>query len=472
MPGILSFGAYVPPTRLGFALMSGGAPGDGGPERAVAWSDEDSVTMAVAAAINCLRGFERASVDALFFASTTQPFAEKQAAALIAKALDLRRDLRTSDFAGTLRAGSDALSAACDAVAAGSVGNVLLIASDCRLAPPGSALERNFGDGAAAFLIGAPGAIASIEGSYAFSEEIVDLWRAAGDTFVHSWEERFVVQQGYSAGICEAVKGLLTRLDADASDFAKFAIAAPDARSHKAAAHALGLSEASLVAPCFGQLGSAGVAFAPLLLVSALEAAQPGERLLLANYGDGGAAHAFVVNDHIQKLAPRRGLAWHLAKRRAVPRYEHYLRARELTAREFPEGAGPGLSATVHFREREDEISFLAQRCKACGALQFPAQRICESCFAKDAFSRVRLSDKSGAVVSYTLDYFFPTPVPPTIVSVVEVEGARVHLQLVDAQPDEIHPGFPVEFSFRRIHSKGGRPNYYWKAVPRARERG
>jgi uncharacterized OB-fold protein len=39
-------------------------------------------------------------------------------------------------------------------------------------------------------------------------------------------------------------------------------------------------------------------------------------------------------------------------------------------------------------------------------------------------------------------------------------------LQLVNATPQETKIGLPVEFTFRRIHEVGGRPNYYWKAMP------
>ena len=499
MSGLLSYGAYIPRTRMALSLPGGAAPakgagasgtavtgasaaavgasaGDAGavaraPERAVAWADEDSVTMAVAAGASCLRGFERARVDALFFASTTPPFAEKQAAALVASALALPATLRCADFGGSLRAGSDALSAALDAVTAGSAARVLVLASDCRPAAPGSALERNFGDGAAAFLVGAgdDDLIATHEGAHFVAEEIVDLWRAPGDAFVHTWEERFVVQQGFSPAVQQAVRGLLTKLGADAAAFAKFALAAPDARTHAATARALGFARAACVPPHFGELGHAGAAFAPLLLTGALESAQPGERVLLANYGDGCAAHAFKMcapRARAAKLETRRALAWHLARRTPVARYEHFLRARNLLPREFPEARGPGLSATAHLRERADELSFLAQRCGACSALQFPAQRVCERCFAKDNFTREPLSSKRGAVVTYTLDYFFPSPTPPTIVCVVDVEGARVHLQLADAEPDAVRTGLPVEFVFRRIHTAGGRPNYYWKARP------
>jgi 3-hydroxy-3-methylglutaryl CoA synthase len=468
MIGISSYGAYVPPTRLPLAVLGGQAataPADG-PEKAVAWNDEDSVTMAVAAAIECLRGFDRAQVDAVLFASTTYSFREKQAAALVARALDLRRDVQTADFSGSLRAGTTALRSASDAVAAGSASTVLVVASDCRMGAPGSILERNFGDGAAAFLVSEREVIVEIGASHAVADEIVDVWRGSDDAFVHTWEERFVVQQGYTPRIVEAVAGLLTRVDAVLADFDRVLLYAPDARSHAGAARALGASAEQLQAPLFGRLGNAGVAFAPLLLAHSLETTRPGERLLLANYGDGAEALELRCTDYIEKLEPRRGVEWHLSRRRRVDRYDKYLAARGLKSTEWETAADPGLSATIHFRERDDDISLRGQQCRQCSAVQFPAQRVCERCFALDDFDPVRLSDRVGSVVTYTFDFFFPTPDPPTIVTVTEVDGARIHLQLVNCSPDAVRLGLPVEFVFRRIHEVGGRPNYYWKGSP------
>jgi 3-hydroxy-3-methylglutaryl CoA synthase len=466
--GIVSFGAYVPSTRLPLDLIDGRAPREGGPERAVAWNDEDALTMGVAAAVECLRGFDRSGVDAVLFASTTHPFREKQGASLLAKALDLRRDVRAADLAGSLRAGTGALAAAADAVRAGSARRVLVVASDARPAAPGSALERGLGDGAAAFLVGAEDAVARLGERFAFAQEIVDVWRAEGDRFVHSWEERFVVQEGYLPGLLEAVRGCLARAGARPSDFARCALYAPDARSHAAAAQELGLGAAQLQDPLFGRLGNAGAAFAPLLLAAALESARAGERLLVASYGDGAEALTLEVTERLEKLEPRRGVSWHLARRRPVPDYRRYLEARGLEASEYEPARDAGLSATVHFRERDEDLAFRGQRCRRCRALQFPNQRVCETCFARDDFEPVRLSDRTGRVVTYTLDWFFPTPDPPTVVTVTEVEGgARVHLQLVNVDPKEVRIGLPVEFCFRRIHSVGGRPNYYWKATPR-----
>jgi 3-hydroxy-3-methylglutaryl CoA synthase/uncharacterized OB-fold protein len=464
--GISSFGAYVPRTRLPLALIGGRPARQGGPEKAVAWNDEDSVTMAVCAAVSCLAGFDRESVDGLLFASTTYAFREKQAAALIARALDLRRDVRTADYSGSLRAGTTALAAAFDAVTAGSARSVLVVASDCRMAAPGSALEANFGDGAAAFLVSDADAVAILEGGHAVSDEIVDVWRSEGDPFVHAWEDRFVVQEGYTPRIVEAVRGLLERTGTRVAGYSKLAFYAPDARSHAAVAHELGASAGQVLDPLFGRLGNTGTAFAPMLLASALESAAAGDRLLVASYGDGAEALAFRVTDQLEKLEPRRGVAWHLARRRPAESYDKYLRARSLQTPEWRAGGDPGLSATVHFRERDDDLSLRGQKCLACGAVQFPAQRVCESCFAVDDFESVRLSDRVGRVVTYTFDFFFPTPDPPTIVTVTEVDGARIHLQLVNCAPAETRIGLPVEFVFRRIHQGGGRPNYYWKGSP------
>src|SRR5215470_9481137 len=144
MAGIVSYGAYVPMLRLPLKAVMGGAG-----EKAVANWDEDCVTMAVAAAVACLQGVDRAAVDAVMFASTSYAFKEKQGAALIARALDLRRDVVTADFGDSLRAGTNALRAAADAIRAASAKRVLVLTGDTRMASPRSPMDANIGDGGA-----------------------------------------------------------------------------------------------------------------------------------------------------------------------------------------------------------------------------------------------------------------------------------------------------------------------------------
>jgi len=464
MVGITSFGAYVPMLRLPLAAIGGGKPG--GPEKAVANWDEDSVTMAVAAAIDCLRGVDRATVDGVLFASTSYAFKEKQGAAIVARALDLRRDVLTADVGDSLRAGTTALRTAVDAVKAGSAKRVLVVSGEARMAAPRTAMEANLGDGAAAFLVGTDDVAAGVVAQHGVADEIIDVWRAEGDPFVHAWEERFVVDHGYRQNVQEVVRGLLAQSGLRPGDFTKIVLYGPDARSHAAAVRELGFEPGQAQDPLFGKVGNAGAAFAPLLLAAALESARAGDRILLVSYGDGAEAFVLEATPVVARLEGRRGVGWHLKRRTEMPSYDLYLRFRHLLATEHDRRAGAGISATKHFRDRDEDVTLLGQRCRRCGCVQYPRQRVCFRCYQRDGFDRVRLSDRIGTVRSFTFDNFAGSPSPPLVATVIDVEGARLYLQMTDVSPKEVKLDMPVELTFRRVHDAGGTPNYYWKCTP------
>ena len=296
MVGITSYGAYIPMLRLPLAAIAGGEPGS--PEKAVAGWDEDSVTMAVAAAVDCLHGIDRRNVDAVFFASTSYPFQEKQ-----------------GDVGGSLRAGTNALRAALDAVGAGSARQVLVVAGDTRMAAPRTPMEANLGDGAAAFLIGAEGVALAPVASHTISDEIIDVWRTEGDPFVHAWEDRFVVDHGYRDNVREVVEALFAKSGVTAKDLTRVVLYGPDARSHAAMVRELGFAPTQVQDPLFGRVGNAGAAFTPLLLAAALAGAKAGDRLLVVSYGDGADAFLFEASAVAERLEGRRGAAWHLGRR-------------------------------------------------------------------------------------------------------------------------------------------------------------
>ncbi len=467
--GIRSQAAYIPMLRLSLAAIGGGRKARGGSgERAIAYFDEDAVTMAVAAGAACLEGVDRGEVDALYFASTSYPYREKQGAALIAKALDLHREVATADVSDSTRAGTVAVRAALDAVRAGTARNALVVAADARPAPPRSPLERNFGDAAVAFLIGSENVAAVFDEQVSLAEEIIDVWRTEWDRFVRSWEERFVVERGYAENIIEAIRALLKKTGASAADFTKLVAYTPDARSIAAVARAVGFDGKTQVQDTlFGRVGNCGAAFAPLLLAAALEQSREGERFLWANYGDGADAMVVHTTPAVAQLARRRGVQWHLARKREFSDYERYLNFRNLYPDDNDRRGGQGVSATVHYRDRNEDIAFHGFRCRRCGTEQFPFQRVCFQCFARDDFDEIRLADRLGKVMSFTFDYFAGSPDPPLIVTTIEVDGgARVYLQMTDATAQEVKLDMPVEFTFRKIHEYGGTPNYFWKCTP------
>src|SRR6185436_18729640 len=136
MIGIVSYGSYVPYRRLKRSAIAEvlGVPAEKG-ERAVASFDEDSVSMAVEAGRDALRAAAGAPPDALFFATTTAPYADKLNAAIVGAALRLPVELRAADTTGSVRAGGSAFLQAADTVRGGAR-HALVAMSDARLAAP------------------------------------------------------------------------------------------------------------------------------------------------------------------------------------------------------------------------------------------------------------------------------------------------------------------------------------------------
>ena len=214
----------------------------------------------------------------------------------------------------------------------------------------------------------------------------------------------------------------------------------------------------------FGALGNTGAAFALMQLAKALEGAAPDQRVLLCSYGNGADALALATTSHVSGVVSGLGVGGHLARRRNLPDYAAYLRMRELGPTHAQPGGG--MSSTVHFRERDADIAFVGGRCTHCETAHFPAQRVCIRCHRRDEFARLRLSDRRGRVMSYTFDHFHPAPEPPTVAGIVDIDGCRVYLMMADVDPDDVRCDLPVEFSFRKIHGAGNKPNYFWKATP------
>jgi len=470
MVGITSYGAYIPYYRLNRAEIArawdtAALPG----EKAVANYDEDSLTMAAAAAIDCTTDVETKSIDALYFASTTSPYREKQAAATIAVAVDLRREVFTADFSGSLRCGTNAVKVALDAVNGGSAKSALVCAADARLGYPRSDMEMSYGDGAAALMIGDTGVIAAIEGSYTISDEIVDVWRRDTDVFVRSWEDRFVLDIGYTRVVAEAVSAALKAYDLTPKDFAKAVFYAPSPRPLSTVSKKLGFDlETQVQDTLYGVVGNTGTASALMCLVAALEEAKAGDRILLAGYGNGCDVFILKVTSEIDKLKNRRGIKGYLQAKQTLSSYQKYLRWRNIVqvlppARPDPEKP----SAPALWRDTGGGLALHGSRCLKCGAKYYPVQRVCLKCGAKDSFEYYSFARKAGKLFTFCQDNLAVTPNPPvTVVAVDFPEGGRFVGDMTDCDPGEVRIEMPVEMTFRRIGDAGSLYNYWWKCRP------
>jgi hydroxymethylglutaryl-CoA synthase len=468
MVGITSFEAYIPAYRLSRDEISRawGTKSMGG-ERAVAKHDEDSLTMAVAATLGCMKG-DRQKGDGLFFASTTSPYKEKQAASIIAAAVDLPRETRTVDFTDSLRGATIAINSAVDALKSGSAEKIIVTASDFRMGAGKSQFEPLFGEGAVALALGTTDIIASIEGSHFVFSEMLDVWRLEGDSFTHSWEERFIINEGYMNTMHKVISQIMEKYNTTPKDFAKVVFYGPEKRSHANLAKRLGFDlDTQVQDPLFDSIGNTGTAALPMMMVAALDEATPGDLILVANYGDGGDAFIMKVTENIGKLRRNQRIKERLEKKIYI-NYEKYLNWRNLVPiQELSRPESPTPSITCLWRESKSVLAFYGKKCRQCGTAQYPPQRVCIKCQTKDDFEDYKFSDKKGNIFTYTLDYLTPSRESPAVVGVVDFEGGgRVMCEVTECEPSKIKIGMPVEMCFRKVGQKGGIRTYFWKAKP------
>lgn len=466
MVGISSIGVYIPRSRLDRALIAkawGGKqpPGD----KAVAHHDEDALTLGVAAALRCLEDFDPLAIDALFFASTTSPYREKQVASVIATACDLPRAILTADFSGSVRAGLSALSAAVRAVQSGQARRVLVVAADCRPADPESDVEGALGDGAVAVVVDGKAKLAEFLGSAAVAEEFTFQWRWDQGGGVQQQDARFSIGHGYLRDMEEVVSRVLNEHGVGAADLAALAVGTPDAKTAQQLAKAVGVdAKTQLVPALIAQLGVLGSPDPLLQLASALETGKPGGAVVAAAFGEGAEALLFRATDGVASLAGRPGIGAAIERKLPLPTYEKYLKFRRIIGQD--ETPVELVSNVLAARELAQDTRLYGTRCGGCGLVQFPMARVCLSCKQREGLEPVKLK-KKGVIFTYTVDHLAANLDHPMGMVVVDLEGGgRMYVQMTDCTPEEVKIGAPVELTFRRLHAGGENYNYFWKARP------
>ncbi|MFZ4440682.1 MAG: 3-oxoacyl-[acyl-carrier-protein] synthase III C-terminal domain-containing protein, partial [Syntrophales bacterium] len=480
MIGITSYGAYIPRLRLDrmaiFQAMGWFAPAivmvaQG--ERSMCNHDEDSLTMAVAAARDCLTGREKMAIDGAYLCSTTLPFADRQNAGIMKTALNLRDDMITADFTSSLRAGTTGLLTALEVAQGGSRKNILVAATDKRETRPACFYEMWFGDGAAALLVGDQDVIAEFKGAYTVSYDFVDHYRGAQKSYDYMWEERWLREEGYSKFIPEAVDGLFKKLAITMNDVQKVVFPCLFKAEHKAIAKKLGATPEKVIDQMHEVCGETGAAHPLVMLVAALEQAKPGDGILLAGFGQGCDALYFKVTEAIMKLAPREGVKGSLANKKTIDNYMKFLKFRNLIHPEMGIRAeAPTQTAmTVLWRKRKMITGLVGGKCRDCGTAQFPKMDICVNpkCNHVDTQDDYEFSDVPARIKTFTGDLLAVSVDPPATYGMVQFEGGgRFMADFTDCELADCKVGLPVKMAFRRrfTDDERGFSGYFWKAIP------
>ncbi len=460
MAGIVRYGTYVPYFRLQRAALGGGKG-----ERAVASYDEDAVSMGVEAAREALRG--AVAPDQVLLATTAPPYAEKLAAAILHAACGLPSEIASADLGGSTRSGLSALCLGADLAAAGR--RVLAVASDVVVGAPEGARERTGGDAAVAFILG-PDAEAGVRviGRAAATHEVLDVWRAPSDAFARQWEERFGAE--VAAPILKDVTArALRQAGLQPADLASLVVDSTSERAAAALPAAIGVKPERVADRLALGVGRAGAAHTGLVLARVLDAASPGDRILVVTAADGAEALVLEVTDRIAASRPAHGVDAWIASKRSDLAATTYWKWRGILPFEPPRRPDPERPAAPPMQRSERwKYAFTGVRCSACGTAQLPPQRVCVACGATDQMQAEPFADARGRIATYTVDRLAYSLQPPVVAAVVDFEqGGRFQCELTDVDPTKVSIGDELEMTFRRLFTAQGVHNYFWKARPR-----
>ncbi|MCA0242704.1 MAG: zinc ribbon domain-containing protein [Proteobacteria bacterium] len=479
--GITGYGAYVPRLRMergaiaaAHQWMAPALRGLAKGRRAFCSWDEDSVTMAVEAARDLAAG--RAlhgphGVERLVLASTTLPYDDLQNAVLVGSALGLGDEVFTLDVGHSQRAGVAAL---LDALRGAADRGSLVIAADRPRARPASVQEMGFGAGAAAFAVGGDGVLAELLGAASQSVPFVDHFRAAGKRYDYAWEERWIRDEGYLAGVPPVIGAALAKAGVAAAEVKHFVLASPWRGTAAAVAKAAGLPAGSEADALDDGCGFAGCAQPLLMLAHTLQRARPGEVIVLVGFGQGCDVLVLRTTPALQDFKPARGVAGALADGQVHDAYLRMLSYDDAIELEWGMRAEKPVKTaqTEEWRSRGQLGAFVAGRCRQCGQVQFPQLAYCVTpgCHAPAAqFDATPLADVPCRVLTYTADWLSYHPSPPLYVGFVQFDnGARLLMEMVEVGSAGLEVGTPLRVVHRikELDRARSSPRYFWKATP------
>jgi hydroxymethylglutaryl-CoA synthase len=272
--------------------------------------------------------------------------------------------------------------------------------------------------------------------------------------------------------IPQSVTALLKKYNLEPKNIAKVAFPCINIREHANIGKKIGLQPAQVQEPLLAAIGEAGAASPMLLLAAMLDEAKPGDKLVVAGYGNGSESLLFNVTPEIENYKPRQVVKSALASKKDLTSYERFLAFRGVLPVETsypPDIANTQLHLT--WRERKTILGFYGTKCKKCGTPQFPPQRVCinPACGHIDEMEPYRFAEIKGKIFTYTADYASPSLDAPLLYALIDFDGGgRFVVELTDTDFDSIKIGAPVEFVFRRKYNDTSRGivGYFWKAIP------
>ena len=350
----------------------------------------------------------------VFLASTSLPYVEKQTASLVAVAADLRSDIVTIDVAHSLRAATPGPSPRRSMASPPAPSE--RPRHRHRPAPRRPRLGRRSSTAATP-----PWRSSSAPASPSspsppgprLANDILDVWRSDGDRLLAATpEEHFRYEEGYLHAVSSAAPRPSPRRPAarpSATRAPSSARPTPAATARQPAASASSRTASCRCPPAPG---------APAPPWPSSSSPRPSRPPPPAT-NSSSSTTATAPTPSPSRLARPRGRPrrqtpplGQLARTTPVEDYYDFLRWRGLGP-VSANGARVAPAPHALCREQDEVLRFHGMRCRACGMVQYPAQRVCVRCQAEDQAEPVRMADGGATLFSYSMDYVAATPRHP-----------------------------------------------------------
>jgi uncharacterized OB-fold protein len=348
----------------------------------------------------------------------------------------------------------------------------LIAAADLRKARAASEGELSYGDAAAAILVGQGDVIARVLHLHSSTVDFVDHFREADQPYDYGWEARWIRDEGYTKLLGGAIEAALQGTGLTGADIRHAVIPITTKGVGAGLAKKAGVAPEALIDPLAANVGDSGTAHPLLLLCAALECAKPGERILVAGFGQGADVLILEATEALARLAPRKGVAGNLADRQEDSNYMRFLFHRgvldvERGMRAEMDQKQPG---TTLFRNRKAVLGLVGGRDVKTGTVQFPKSDIGVNPNDRSAGPQedYPLAEKRARVVTYTADSLTFSPDPPTWYGTIDFEGGgRMVAEFAEVTAEDVKVGAELRMVFRikALDDKRHFTKYFWKAM-------
>lgn len=305
--GIVGFGGYVPRYRIKIEDIAW-ANGQNYEliknailitEKSVPGKDEDTATIAVAAAKNALARAaintdEIRGIGAVFVGSESHPYAVKATSAIVGEVLGLGENFTAADTEFACKAGTAAMQMTAGMIEGGMIKYGLAVGADTSQGAPGDALEYSAGAGGAAFLLGKDGIAAKMIYTLSKTSETPDFWRRNLQKYPRHLG-RFTGEEAYFKHTSATTKAILNETGFKISDFDHVVFHQPNGKFPLNIAKEIGVSKEQLMLGIVvHSIGNTYSASSMLGLINVLENAAPNQKILLTSYGSGSGSDCFI----------------------------------------------------------------------------------------------------------------------------------------------------------------------------------